>query len=131
MAKWLSARNVSLALALGVFGAAVLVLSFVFFTPGKYLLIPYAGVVLATTAVIRAEHITDFGGRFAIGFLSFTVASLSLYVAVATSPGASNVPLLGHAWRIAFLLAVGVAINLPAARIAEARGHVSGEVIAT
>jgi len=131
MAKWLSARNISLALPLGVFGAAVLVLSFVFFTPGKYLLIPYAGVVLGTTAVIRAEHIRDFGDRFAIGFLSFIIASMSLYVAVAWSAGASKVPPLGHAWRIAFLLGVGAAINLPAARIAKARGHVSGEGLAT
>jgi hypothetical protein len=128
MAKWLSARNLSLALALGVFGAAVLVLSFVFFTPGKYLLIPYAGVVLATTAVIRAEHLRDFRDRFAIGFLSFIIASISLYVAVALSPHASRVPLLGHAWRIALLLAVGVAINLPAARIAKA--HLAGDAIA-
>jgi len=129
MAKWLSGRNLSLALALGIFGAAVLVLSFIFFTPGKYILIPYAVVVLATTAVIREEHISDFADRFAIGFLSFVIASMSLYVAVASSPHASTVPLLGHAWRIALLLAVGVAINLPAARIAKAH-HLTSEVMA-
>lgn len=131
MASWRSWHNISLALALGIFGAAVLVLSFVFFTPGKYLLIPYAGVVLATTAVIRAEHIRNFGDRFVIGLMSFMIASMALYVAVSWSVGVSKLPLFGHAWRIGLLLAVGAAINLPAARIANAQSHPTAAATAT
>jgi hypothetical protein len=116
-------QNASLAAALGVFGGTILVLSHVFFTPGKYLLIPYSLVVIATTVVVRAEHIAAFRDRFAVGFGSFAIASLALYVAVSVSPASGHVPLLGHAWRLGLLAAIGVAINLPAARLAGPSNH--------
>jgi len=111
-------QNASLAAALGVFGGTILVLCHVFFTPGKYLLIPYSLVVIATTIVVRAEHIAAFRDRFAVSFGSFAMASLALYIAVSASPASGHVSLLGHAWRLGLLAAIGVAINLPAARLA-------------
>lgn len=111
-------KNISLATALGVFGAAVLVLSHMFFTRGKYLLIPYAVFVVASTAVIRAEQLLRFRERFAIGLGAFTIASVVFYIALLLSPQTVHLSLLGHAWRVAFIVAIGVAINLPAARLA-------------
>jgi hypothetical protein len=105
-------------MSLGVLGGVILVLCYTFFTPGKYLLIPYAAVVIAATIMIRAEHVVAFRERFVIGLSSFMLASLALYVAVGLSPHTASVGLLGHSWRIAFLLMLGMAINLPAARLA-------------
>jgi hypothetical protein len=121
-----SIQNVSLAAALGVFGGTLLVLSFVFFTPGKYLLIPYSLVVIATTVVVRAEHIAAFRDRFAVGFGSFAIASLALYIAVSASAASAHLSLLGHAWRLGLLAAIGVAVNLPAARLAGPSSHLVG-----
>lgn len=112
----LSARSFSLAIALGVVGGAILVLSHVFFTPGKYLLIPYAAVVLGTTAVIRAEHLASFAERFMAGLTAFMIASLALYVRIGFETG--GLPWAGHAWRIGVMLGIGVAINLATARLA-------------
>jgi len=119
-----SIQNVSLLAALGVFGGTILVLCHVFFTPGKYLLIPYSLVVMATTVVVRAEQIAAFRDRFAVSFGSFMIASLALYIAVAASPASAHVSLLGHAWRLGLLAAIGVAVNLPAARLAGPSNHV-------
>jgi hypothetical protein len=121
----MSRRSLSLAVSLGVFGGAVLVLSYVFFTPGKYLLIPYAAVVIAATVMIRAERVVAFPERFVIGLSSFMMASLALYVAVSFSPHTASLGVPGHSWRIAFLLVVGIAVNLPAARVASPRSSLS------
>jgi hypothetical protein len=112
-------HSMTLALSLGVLGGAVVVLSFLFFTPGKYLLIPYAMVVVTTTAIIRAERIAPFAHRFIVGLGAFMMTSIALYVAAGVSANVASLSILGHAWRLGFLLAVGVAVNLPAARIAQ------------
>ena len=112
-------HSLTLALSLGVLGGAVVVLSFLFLTPGKYLLIPYATVVMTTTAIIRAERIASFSRRLIVGLSAFIIASIALYVAVGVSANVAPLSISGHAWRLGFLLAVGVAVNLAAARIAQ------------
>jgi len=124
-------RSVSLSVALGVLGGVVLVLGYVFFTPGKYLLLPYGAVVLATTLAIRAERLTSFVERFTTGLLSFLVSSIALYVAVALSPSAGSPDVGGHLWRLTFLVAVGALINLATARLARAPAGKYGEASAT
>ncbi len=105
-------RSLSLALALGFLGGLVLALSHTFFTPGKFILLPWAAVVLGTLVAIRADAIAPFSQRFMVGFVAFGISSLALYVAVLTSPGVHSVGLLGHAWRLGALLAVGALLNL-------------------
>lgn len=114
----LTRRSLSLALSLGVLGGALLVLSFVFLTPGKYLLVPYSAMVILITAIVRSERIAQFGERFLVGLTAFTIASIGLYVAVAVTANGAAIGVLGHAWRLAFVFAVGAAVNLPAARLA-------------
>jgi hypothetical protein len=114
----LSARSLSTALALGAFGGAVLALSELFLTSGKYILIPYALVVLGITLAVRAERLTQFSERFRVTLLAFMLASLVLYVTVTIR--ADSAVTWGHTWRLAFLLLVGVAVSLPAAVLARA-----------
>lgn len=105
-------RSLSLALALGLLGGLVLALSHAFFTPGKYILLPWAAVVLGTVVAIRADAIAPFSQRFMAGFIAFAISSLALYAAVLASPGVSAIGMLGHAWRLGALLAVGALLNL-------------------
>ena len=93
-------RSLSLALALGLLGGLVLALSHTFFTPGKYILLPWAAVVLGTVVAIRADGIVPMSQRFTVGFVAFAISSMALYVAVLFSPGVRSVGLLGHAWRL-------------------------------
>ena len=113
-------RVLSLAAALGVLGAAVLVLSHMFFAPGKFILIPYAAVILGSLLAIRAERLPSFWHRFMVGFIAFMLSSVALSVAVLSSRGASDLGVLGVAgvaWRIAFMTLVGAAINIVTARL--------------
>ncbi len=105
-------RSLSLALALGLLGGLVLALSHTFFTPGKFILLPWAAVVLGTIVAVRADAIAPFSQRFFVGFSAFGISSLALYAAVLASPGVHPVGLLGHAWRLGALLSVGALLNL-------------------
>jgi hypothetical protein len=119
-------RSLSLALALGAFGGATLVLSAMFFTPGKYLLIPYALVVLGSLVAIRAEGMAAFSERFLTGLVAFVLSSLALYVSVALSPAVARVGVLGHAWRLGLLVGLGALISLATARVAAPPAHRAG-----
>jgi hypothetical protein len=120
MLRKVSGRGLSFALALGAFGGAVLVLSLLWFVGrrGSAILLPYAAVVLGMTVAIRAERFSHFAERFLVGLLAFMIASIALYVAVVVRLPSSGIPVWAHAWRLAFLVGLGVAINLPAARLA-------------
>lgn len=111
-------RSLSLALALGALGGATLVLSALFLTPGKYLLLPYALVVLGSIFAIRAEGMAAFSERFFTGLLAFTLSSLVLYVSLALSPAVARIGILGHAWRFGLLVGTGALISLATARVA-------------
>ena len=111
-------RSLSLAVALGALGGAALVLSAMFFTPGKYLLIPYAAVVLGTLFAVRAERVPSFAARFMTGLLAFVISSFALYAALAISPATARLGVGGHAWRLAFIVGAGALINLATARLA-------------
>ena len=120
-------RSLALAAALGSLGGAVLVLSHVFFTPGKYILVPYAAVVLGTMVAVRAERLPAFPERFATDLLSFVLASVALYVALLFSPGVSSVGFFGHVWRLGFVVGVGAFLSVATAVVARPpEVHVSG-----
>lgn len=115
-------RSLSLAVALGVLGGATLVLSALYFTTGKYLLLPYALVVLGSLVAIRAEGMAAFSERFLTGLLAFVLSSLALYVSVALSPAVGHVGLLGHAWRLGLLVVIGAVVSLATATVAAPSG---------
>ncbi len=112
-------RALSLAVALGALGGAALVLSAMFITgPGKNILLTWALVVVGTTVAVRAERLSSFFTRFAVGLIAFVISSLALYVALAFSPQTSHLGLGGHAWRVGFIVALGALINLATASVA-------------
>lgn len=119
-------RSLSLALALGALGGAVLVLSAMFFTPGKNLLLPYALVVVGSLVAILAEGMAAFSERFLTGLLAFLLSSLALYVSFALSPAVAQVGILGHTWRIGLLVGIGAVISLATARLAAPPAHLEG-----
>ena len=119
----MTGRSLSLVLALGILGGAVLVLSAMFFTPGKYILIPYAAVVLGSLLAVRAERMPSFGARFGTGLLAFLLSSLALYLKVASSPDASQLGVGAHGLRLMFLVGLGVPISLATARVASPSEH--------
>lgn len=112
-----SKQQISLALALGAFGAATLVIGIAFVGTGSNVLALYALVVVGITVVIRLERLPTFRARFTVGLIAFMVSSIALYVKVALSPVTSSLSMGGHAWRIGFLVLVGAVVNLAVARI--------------
>ena len=115
MLRVLSMRSLSVAFALGAYGGAVLALSDVFFTPGKYILFPYALVVLGLTIAIRAERLSAFAERFLVALIAFVTASLALYITIVMREPATPPTMWWRALPIVFVLIVGVGISLPAA----------------
>jgi len=95
----------------------MLVLSYFFLTPGKYILLPFAVVVLGIIAAVRAEHVGPFWVRFGVCLGSFAAASLALYLSVALTLRNDAVTLIGHLARFAALLAMGALVSLAAARL--------------
>jgi hypothetical protein len=88
-----------------------------FFTSGKFILLPYAGIVIGALLAIRAERLPLFRHRFAAGFVAFMIASIALYVQVIVSLPESSLGVLGHAWRLGFMALIGATINLAVARL--------------
>lgn len=123
----LNRRIVTFALALGLLGGAALILSQSFITPGKYLLVTYAVVVIGSLVALRTEGIEPFGGRFVAAFLAFAVYGGLHYVFVSMT-ASGEVGALGHLWRVGILGGVGVAVSLASARLA---GHSRHMVAAT
>ena len=118
--NWVRDANVSLMLALGALSGTALVLSQMFFTRGKYILLVYAGLVIATGIILKTTKVANYAARFQVGLGSFMLANLALYVFVCVDSGAfSHLTILGHVWRLGFLLLVGTALNLALARVSE------------
>jgi len=115
-----------LALALGVLAGATLVLSSMVFATGKFLLIPYALVVLGSLVAIRAQGSAAFSERSFTGLLAFVLSSLALFVSLPLSPTVGEIGFPGHAWRIVLLVGVGGLINLATARVASVRSKREG-----
>lgn len=112
-------RQVTLTLALGALGAATLIVGNWFADSGPFIVPIYALLIGVNTLIIRLEKIRPFGERFVVGLAAFVISSLGLYVSIMFDPDSAAISVLGHAWRLGALVLVGVAINLPTARIAE------------
>jgi len=110
-------RAVTFALAVGALGATTIILSHMFFTPGKYLLITYAAMILGALVALKSEGYESFKERFWAAFLAFNVYSIAHYLWLATSGNVGPIGFLGHSWRLAFLVGTGAALSVAAARL--------------
>lgn len=118
--NWIRNANVNLMLALGLLGGTALVLSYMFFTRGPYLLLIYAGVVIATGIILKTTQVASYAARFQVGLGSFMLASLAHYVYVCIESSAfSHLTIFGHIWRLGVMLSIGTTLNLALARVSE------------
>lgn len=124
-------KVMTFAAAVGALGGATLTLSYIFFTPGKYLLITYAAVVVGAMLALKAERFASFGHRFIASLLSFVMYAGIHYIAVSWSPGVFSLGFLGHAWRLGMLVGIGAIISLAVARLASPAVEQRNEAHAT
>ena len=114
----------SRAIVIGLFGGAGLALTVLYSRRGP-LIYPVYAVILAALAVLLARYPDlRYAERFATALAGFLVASAALYIMSLILSGAHRrrlvaqgrlpesalhrrLPLLGHAWRLGFLAAVG------------------------
>ncbi|MGH7583755.1 MAG: hypothetical protein ACREL5_11070 [Gemmatimonadales bacterium] len=87
------------------------------FTSGSRILIPYALFVVGIGVVVRSTQVMSYRDRFTISLGAFMIASAAfyLYVCLVLVPRTEHhlppVSLLGHAWRLGFLLAIGAVFS--------------------
>lgn len=123
------------ALVLGLFGGAGLALTAIYSRRGP-LIYPVYTALLAALALLLAHYSgISFAARFGAALAAFLVASAALYVTVGilgdhqrrrlvaegrlpASALDSRLSLWGHAWRLGFLLAVGMIASAGVAYIA-------------
>jgi hypothetical protein len=119
----LSLRNPALRLGaiVGLLGGLALVAVPVFGFRGPTIYVPYTVLVLALTGLAALRPTYGRWERFGLVLTGFMVASLVmyLYIILIDNPDALSISLLGHAWRLGFLLGVGAILSAPAAFVTE------------
>lgn len=90
---------------------------------GLWIFVSYALLMVVSGLYLRFERVQPFARRFALSFGAFMVASLILYFVIAflLARTFSHISLLGHAWRIAFVAAVGAIVSLAVAQLTSTR----------
>jgi hypothetical protein len=83
--------------------------------------VPYTVLVLVLTAIAGLSTGLQRWLRFGLVFTGFMVASLVLYlyIILTDNSSASSISILGHAWRLAFLVGVGSILAAAAAFVTE------------
>ncbi len=113
------------ALVVGCFGGVGLVLTTVYSRRGPLIFPVYAALLAGLAFVLARYPALTFSARFVAAFAGYALASVALYVAVLTQANrerraagfSTGVSLLGHAWRIAMLAAIGAAASVAVAFI--------------
>jgi hypothetical protein len=117
--KLLTPQNpaVRLGATAGLIGGLALVSVPLLGLRGPMIYVPYTVLVLLL-AFLSGLLQLDRAQRFRLVFTGFMVSSLVLYLylIVIENPSALGIPLLGHAWRLGFLAAIGAAVGLAASR---------------
>ena len=114
-------RPVPLALALGVLGGGALIMTVWLSTRGPFILVPYAGLVVASLVAVRLAGWTEFSHRFAAAFGAFMVATVVLWLFVGTVVAGSlfEISLWGHVWRLGLMAVVGGVLSGAVAYLAD------------
>ena len=113
-------RPVPLALALGVLGGGVLVVTAMFAARGQVIFLPYVALLVGSLVAVRLAGWAKFSDRFVAAFLAFMVASGLFYVFVGAVAGSLLViPFWGHAWRLGLLAIVGGVLSGAVAYLAD------------
>ena len=116
-------RPVGFVLAFGVIGGAALITTVLLSHRGPWILLPYAAIVLACAALLRAEGVHPFGRRFALHLGAFMASTVVVYLFIGVFDARTLmvISLVGHAWRIALMLAIGSVLSLAVAQLTARR----------
>lgn len=121
------------ALVVGAFGGAGLALSMLYSRRGPLIYPVYAATLAARTLLLPRYPSVSHPARFAVALAGFVVASVVVYIAVGIRAGqererlwregrlpatGGGIPVLGHVWRLGFLLAVGAVVSAGVAFVA-------------
>ncbi|HEX8564380.1 MAG TPA: hypothetical protein VF648_01840 [Pyrinomonadaceae bacterium] len=95
----------------GTFGALIITTK-VLLTIAGLIFVPYAILVIGFFWLIKKTQISYFH-RFLAGLASFMLATLIIYfyIILVANPGAREMPISGHLWRIGIMLAIGIVVN--------------------
>lgn len=114
-------KPIPVALALGFLGGAALIMTTELTTNGPAIYIPYAVLIIATFAALRAVHWTSFSKRFSTSLLTFMVATVIWYLFIGIFDAGTilEIPIWGHIWRVGFFAAIGGILSLAVAYLAD------------
>jgi len=116
-------RPLAFMLALGLLGGGALITTVTATSRGPMIFLPYSGIVVVTAAYLRLEHVPHFTNRFRLALGAFMFASVLLYLFIGLFAAKTlfAIPLLGHAWRLGIILAVGTALSAAVAQLTATR----------
>jgi hypothetical protein len=114
-------RAVRFGAIVGLSGGIALVSVLELSRRGQTIYVPYTLLVLVLTAIAGLSTGLQRWLRFGLVFTGFMVASLVLYlyIILTDNSSASSISILGHAWRLAFLVGVGSILAAAAAFVTE------------
>jgi hypothetical protein len=117
-------RSAAFVLSLGVLGGGALITTAAVSHRGPLVFLPYTAIVIISAVILRAEAVQPFSRRFLLGLGSFMLATLIFYLFVSTvSRGVSEIPILGHAWRIGFMVVIGSILSAAVAQLTGTRSR--------
>jgi hypothetical protein len=106
-------RTTTLTLVVSIPGGIALVASEALSTRGPLILLPYAGILVATALLLRTARFSTLRSRVWTAMATFMITSLILYsfIVFVDNPAALLANgLLGHLWRLALMAGIGFAI---------------------
>jgi len=109
-------RPLAFILALGTLGGAALIVTLFVTSRGPIVFLPYAAIVLTGLVYLRVERVRPFAKRFTLSLGSFMLATIVFYV-FNIARSSADISILGHAWRLGFMLAVGSVLGAAVAQL--------------
>ena len=110
-----------LALALGVLGGAALIVTHEVTTFGEAIYFPYTALVLASLVSVRLAGWTEFRDRFAVAFLAFMIATVVVYLFLATivTENLLRIPVWQHVAVLGLMAGIGAVLSAAVAYVAD------------
>lgn len=114
-----TARPIAFSLALGTLAGAAMIVTTMLTTRGPAVFIPYTLLVIVSAVYLKLGGVAPFARRFAMALGAFMTGTMWFYVYIATLARghSSGIGVLGHAWRIGLMLAIGSALSAAVAQL--------------
>lgn len=111
----------TIVLSIGFLGGAALIITTLLTSKGPAIFIPFAVLIIATFAVLRASNWSSFSKRFTISFLILMVATVILYLFIGFFDAGTilDISVWGHVWRLGLMGAIGGILSLSVAYLAK------------